>query len=107
MEPDTVAKAAAFAETVRTAAHSGAFKKAVDGFVQVLAAVPDYAPAMFSDQAVGALLELSEQVIEQIEQRINTQQDGASVQQDIVEAVYDIRRELENIDTWRRHYRGT
>ena len=106
MEPDPVADAAEFAETVLTASHSHAFEKAVHGFVQVLATVPDYPPAMISDDAVRALLALSEQVIEQIEQRIITQQDGASGQRDIVEAVYEIRRVLEDIDRWRRHYRG-
>ena len=76
MEPDPVADAAEFAETVLTASHSHAFEKAVHGFVQVLATVPDYPPAMIADDAVRALLPLSEQVIEQIEQRIITQQDG-------------------------------
>ena len=106
MEPETVAKAAELAETILTAKHTHAFAKAVEKFVKLLATVPDCPPATFSDDAVGTLLGLSEQVIEQIELRINTQQDGASVQQDIVGAVYDIRRVLEDIDRWRRHYRG-
>jgi hypothetical protein len=106
MEPEAVAKAAELAETILTTKHSHAFAKAVEKFVQVLATVPDYPPATFTDDAVATLLGLSEQVIEQIEQRVSTEQDGASVQQDIVSAVYDIRRVLENIDLWRRHYRG-
>ena len=103
MEPDAVAKAVELVETIRTTKHSHTFEKAVEGFVRVLAAVPDYSAAAFSDDAVGVLLSLSEQVIEQ---RIDTQQDRESVQQDIVESVYDIRRALEDIDRWRRHSRG-
>ena len=106
MEPDVIARAVELAEAVATTKHSHAFEKAVKGFVQVLARVPDYSPAALSDDALGSLLSLSERVIAQIEQRINTQQDRASVQQDIVEAVYDIRRALEDIDRWRRHSLG-
>ena len=106
MEADVMAKAVDLAETIRTAKHSHAFEKAVEGFVRVLATVPDFAPAAFSDDAVGSLQDLSEQVIAEIEQRVSTQHDSASVQQNIVEAVYDIRRALEDIDRRRRHSRG-
>ena len=106
MEPDVMAKAVEFAETIRTTRHGHAFEKAVEGFVRLLATVPDFPPAAFSDDAVGSLQSLSEQVIARIEQRVDTQQDSASVQQDIVESVYDIRRALEDIDRWRRHFRG-
>ena len=106
MEADVTAKATELAETIRTTKHGHAFEKAVEGFVRVLATVPDCSPAVFSDDAVGLLLGVSEQVIAQIEQRIDTQQDSASVQQDIVEAVYEIRRVLEDIDLGRRHYRS-
>ena len=105
MEPELVAKAAELADIILATGPSHAFTKAVGRFVQVLATVPDYPPETFSDDAVSRLLSLSEQVIEQIEQRINTGKDGAAVQQDIVGAVYEIRRVLENIDRWRRHYR--
>jgi hypothetical protein len=106
MEPELVAKVAELADTILTTKASHAFAKAVGTFVQALATVPDYPAATFSDDAVSRLLSLSEQVIEQIEQRLNTEQDRAAVQQDIVGAVYEIRRVLENIDRWRRHYRG-
>ena len=106
MEADVIAKATEFAETARTTKHSHAFEKAVEGFARLLATVPDFPPAAFSDNAVGSLQELSEQVIAHIEERVNTKQDSASVQRDIVEAVYEIRRVLENIDRWRRHNRS-
>jgi len=106
MEPELVAKAAEIADIILTTEPSHAFAKAVGRFVQVLATVPDHPPETVSDDTVSRLLSLSEQVIEQIEQRINTEKDGAAVQQDIVGAVYEIRRVLENIDRWRRHYRG-
>ncbi len=106
MEADVIAKATELAETARTTKHSHAFEKAVEGFARLLATVPDFPPAAFSDNAVGSLQELSEQVIAHIEERVNTKQDSASVQRDIVEAVYEIRRMLEDIDRWRRHYLG-
>ena len=106
MEADVMAKAVEFAETTRTTKNGHAFENAVQGFVRLLGTVPDSPPAAFSDDAVGSLQGSSEQVIAQIEQRVDTQQDSASVQQDIVEAVYDIRRALEEIDRWRRHFRG-
>ena len=106
MEADVMAKVAEFAETIRTTKHRHAFEKAVKGFVRLLATVPDAPPETFSDDAVRSLLSMSEQVIAQIEQRVSTQQDSASVQRDIVEGVYEIRRALEDIDRWRRHFRG-
>jgi len=106
MEADVIAKATELAETIRTTKHGHAFEKAVDGFVRVLATVPDFPPAAFSDHAVRSLQDLSEQVIAHIEERVNTKQDSASMQQDIVEAVYEIRRVLEDIDRGRRHNRS-
>ncbi|MGH9420287.1 MAG: hypothetical protein ACRD3J_09955, partial [Thermoanaerobaculia bacterium] len=49
---------------------------------------------------------LAEDVIAQIERRVGLGGDSDAVQLDFVEAVYEIRRALEDIDRWRHHYGG-
>ncbi len=104
MHDDVIGRAAALSETIGAVRHWRVFRRAVNDFVGVLASVPDYPAAEFSIDEIGVLRTLSEGVIDRIEQRVSAQDDSASVQRGFVEAVYDIRRRLELIDEWRRHF---
>jgi len=73
-------------------------------FAHLLTTVPDYPPREFSTDSIGVLAQMAEDVITRIERRVSTGDDSGAVQLDLVEAVYDIRRALEEIDRWRRHY---
>ena len=104
--PEVVEQALAISDAVRRATHRHAFQRAVGAFVQLLTTIPDYAPREFSSDAIAVLCSLAEGVITHIEERLSTGRDPERVKVDLAEAVYDIRRALEEIDTWHRHYVG-
>ena len=106
MKSDNVAKARELAETIGEATHRHALRHAVRNFVGLLAVVPDYPAREFSSAEIGALTTSAEAVIARIEQRVSTDDDSTTVQLELVGAVYEIRRRLEQIDQWRRHFLG-
>ena len=106
MDSDVIARAAGFADAIVTARHAHAFDKAVDRFIDLLARVPDSPAGSLSDEAVQTLLASSEQVIARIEQRV-ADEGSMAEQKRLVRSVYEIRRRLEEIDRWRRHYLKT
>lgn len=104
MTSDTSAAAMEVAQSVFEAKRGGRFNRAVQEFVGVLRTVPDCAPVEISAGMIQVLQHLAERVIQQIEHRLATGEDRRSLQRDLAEAVYDIRRALEEIDLWQRHY---
>lgn len=104
MPADVVRQAVELAGAIRETARRRAFEKAVRGFVQLLATVPDHPAREFSGEQIEVLRTLAESVIDRIEERISVDDDPASVQMELAGAVYEIRRRLENIDQWRRHF---
>jgi hypothetical protein len=103
---EVVTRAVAVSDTIRHATRRKAFGTSVNAFTQLLVTVPDYAPRGWSADSIARLGALAEDVISRIEQRVGTGDDSSAVQLDLVEAVYEIRRALEEIDRWRRHYAG-
>jgi hypothetical protein len=85
-------------------AASRAFLKSVRDFVAALSRVPDYPAGTFSPVEIAQLSSTSERVIGSIETRIESRQDPSGIQQQLAESIYDVRRELEEIGRWRRHF---
>jgi hypothetical protein len=104
--PEIVTRAMAVSDTIQGASRSYALETAVSRFRRLLSTVPDYAPQELSAHTIDTLGRLAEDVIARIEQRVSSGTDSGAVQLDLVEAVYQIRRALEDIDRWRRHYAG-
>lgn len=104
MEPDVVTQAVELSGAIRETSRRRAFEKAVREFVQLLATVPDHAAGEISSEQIEVLGTLAESIIDRIEERISVDDDPASVQLELAGAVYEIRRRLENIDQWRRHF---
>ena len=73
-------------------------------FVGALAHVPDFPAAEFTPLEIEQLSATAEQVIEAIERRLENSKDRVATQQELAESVYEIRREMEEITRWRRHY---
>ncbi len=73
-------------------------------FVGALAHVPDFPAAEFTPIEIEQLSATAEQVIEAIERRLENSKDRVATQQELAESVYEIRREMEEITRWRRHY---
>ena len=95
------------AERIASADTGSALDRAVAEFADVLRGVPNQGVAEFTPADHEALKALAERVIDRIEDRLAAHHDRASIQQDLAGAIYRIRRELEEIDRWQRHYQGT
>ena len=106
LTPAIITQAVALSETIQRASRPHALEAAVTQFTRLLATVPDYAACEFSTDSIGLLGRLAESVIARIERRVGAGDDSGAVQLVLVEAVYDIRRALEEIDRWHRHYAG-
>jgi len=98
-----VADASRAAFSVRDARHLRSFRRAVADFVDLLATVPDERAGALTADGVRALQTLGEDVIDRIEERV-ADIDKASDAQELVAAVYEIRRLLEQATMWQQHY---
>jgi hypothetical protein len=102
MIDDAIHRLEQTAEVVRTATRARPFEAAVEAFVERLAMIPDYPASDASDRACDSINALSEQVIALIETRLEACASAES--EPLAAAIYEIRRLLEEIFTWRRHY---
>jgi hypothetical protein len=73
-------------------------------FVDALARVPDYPAAEFSALEIAQLSSTAEHVIGAIERRIDADEERDSNKQELADTIYEVRRRLEEISRWRRHY---
>ena len=92
------------ARKLRPSAFGHTFIKAVRRILDALARVPDYQPDAVSDEDIQRLHAIGESTIAAIEHRLDAGHDRMSVRLELAEAVYAIRRELEEITRWRHHY---
>jgi hypothetical protein len=79
-----------------------ALRRAVDSFVGRLSVVPDAAPGALSRDDTQKIREASEAVIDHIELLLDTAPGLPA--QPLVSAVYEIRRLLEALAVWERHF---
>ena len=80
------------------------FLKLMREFVGALAHVSDFPAAEFTTLEIEQLSATADRVIEAIERRLESSKDRGATQQELAESVYEIRREMEEITRWRRHY---
>ena len=104
MEPNLIAEATEISAALGDSPDGPSLVAAAQRLNRLLASVPDFPAGTFSEAEVARLASLSDDVIERIETRVASEGDSAADQQRLVEAVYVIRRALEEIDHWRRHY---
>jgi hypothetical protein len=101
--PELLGAISAAAEGLSSAS-GRSFLKLLREFVGALAHVPDFPSAEFTPLEIEQLSATAEGVIEAIERRIEHGNDRVTTQRELAESVYEIRRELEEIARWRRHY---
>jgi hypothetical protein len=101
--PELLGAISAAAEGLSSAS-GRTFLKLMREFVGGLAHVPDFPAAEFTPLEIEQLSATAEQVIEAIERRLENSKDRVATQQELAESVYEIRREMEEITRWRRHY---
>jgi hypothetical protein len=100
--PGIVAQAVEAAARVRDAGHARTFRHAVAGFIRVIGSVPDEGVGAISAEGERTLLSLGQDVIERIEERVADAPGGDA--RELVSAVYEIRRLLEEADRFMHHY---
>jgi hypothetical protein len=103
MTTDIIAQALEASRPILEAARARTVDGATHQFVQILNLVPDYPPSTLTVDEIQVLRSLAETVIEQIEARL-VRSDRSQLDQDLAAGVYAIRRALEEIDRWQRHY---
>ena len=103
MSSSLVADAVEKAGRVHDAGHHRQFRHAVSEFVRVLGTVPDEGANTVSNDEVRVLRTLGDNVIDSIEARVPDIASAADAQA-LVSSVYEIRRLLEEVHQWRRHY---
>lgn len=106
MSASDLLKAASTAahDAVANNTSSRAFRRLTRDFADALARVPDYPAADFSPVEIEQLSSTAEHVIAAIERRIDADEDRDRVKQELAETIYEMRRRLEEISRWRRHY---
>jgi len=82
------------------------FDAAVERFTRILQTIPDYPGGGLSNEGFARLNGLAEQVISEIEHRLDGDV-GDRRRETLGTHVYEIRRALEEAFTWRRHYLKT
>jgi hypothetical protein len=103
MNADVVNRAVGAAATLRDAHSNHAFEHGLSEFMRALGSVPDAGVHDISAQGIAALQKLSEEVIDAIEAKVES--DPASRRtQPLVTKIYEIRRLLEEVHHWRQHY---
>jgi chorismate mutase len=87
-----------------TESSARAYLKQLRDFVAALSRIPDYPAGTFSSVEIAQVSSTCERVITQIEQRIEAGDDPSGVKQQLAEAIYDVRREMEEVARWGRHF---
>ena len=103
MIQDFVDALVAHRQAVVTTTSGRAFMREVEHFIARLNALPQHPASELSAAQFELVSSLADQMIEQIEARIDEAKDGATVRRELAEAVYRIRREVETVYQWRRH----
>jgi uncharacterized protein YgfB (UPF0149 family) len=105
MIQDVVDALVAHGQTVLTATRGKTLAGGVRQFIETLGLFPDNPAAELSAESFEMVTNLAEQIIAHIERRIETEDDKSN--QELAESVYDIRRNVEEIYRWRKHYLGS
>lgn len=87
-----------------TASSPKAFEAAVRRFTSELETIPDSPAADMSNEGFARVNGLAEQMISEIERRLEREIPEAARRQLLAQSVYAIRRALEEAFRWRRHY---
>ena len=92
------------AQELRGEPSPGAFKRKLAHIVGILGTIPDSSPLHFTKDDLIRLRELAEETVEAVERRIESGGDDEKAQQQLAGTVYEIRRRMEAVEIWFRHF---
>ena len=84
--------------------HGRPFITSIRTFVAALQRIPDGGPSDYQHDQLAAIRDLGEQLLAEIEDRLEDADDRPKVQRELADAVYAIRRALEEVHRWERHF---
>jgi hypothetical protein len=90
---------------IQQAQGTAALEEDVSAFVEVLECFPDYPATTFSPASLQRVQDQAEGVIETVERTVQDSPDDRRSQR-LVAHIYAIRRAVEEIDRWQKHYIG-
>ena len=82
------------------------WRHAAATFVAFLGSVPDNKASEITDALVTSVGREADRIVECIEHRIDGGADKPALLQRLASGVYDVRRNMEQLERWHRHYRG-
>jgi len=92
-------------EQIHQADGDASLDEDVSAFVEVLECFPDYPATTFSPASLERVRDQAEGVIETVERTVQRTPDDRRNQR-LVAHIYAIRRAVEEIDHWQKHYAG-
>jgi hypothetical protein len=103
MHSYVTARAASLTNSIEHPEDAHSLVENVGAFVEVLECLPDYPADAFAPPAIHRVRAEAEEVIVTIERWVEAHPDGR-VNLRLVGAIYGIRRALEEINRWQKHY---
>jgi hypothetical protein len=91
-------------QELRVETHRGRFIEKLGQILSAIAEIPDGPPALFTPDDLSRLRELAEETVAAIESRIDTGGDDEKTTQRLAGTVYELRRRVEAIEGWYRHF---
>jgi hypothetical protein len=103
---EELAEAVAIVKRLPDTSRGGAFVADVERFVAYLGAMPDHKVSDITEAAVATVRREADRIVDCIEKRLEGGGDRSSVKQKLASSIYDVRRNMEQIDMWLRHHRA-
>lgn len=104
---EELGEAIAIVNGLPNARRGGAFVVSVERFVAFLGTIPDNKFSDLTESVVVTLRREADRVVDCIETRLEHGGDGSSVQQKLAASIYDVRRNMEQVELWFRHFHNS
>ena len=91
-------------QALRRELHLRGFTSRLSHVVSVIGTIPDSPPERFTADNMSRLRKLAEETVEAVESRIDSGGDANKLQQELAGTVYEIRKRMEAVEIWFRHF---
>jgi hypothetical protein len=102
---EELAEAIAIVDGLPDIRRGGAFVADVERFVAHLGAMPDNQVTDITESVAASVRREADRIVDCIENRLEHGGDRPSIQQKLASSIYDVRRIMERVELWFRHYR--
>ena len=91
-------------QELRAEGDRSVFTHKLGHIVGVLGTIPDSPPGHLTSAEMERLRTLADEAVDAIERRIDSTEDSEDVQQRLAGTVYEVRKRMEAVEIWFRHY---